>query len=106
MGDTSESEFTEKLGNIRSRASKKAGEVIDLFGKMQKMKAESLKKTEEMMASAMHDLEKLEQDMVKSKGLALESRHRLNSELTAARSQMKQKYDELKSQISAAIISQ
>lgn len=106
MGNTSEREFSEKLANIKSKSSKKAGEVIDLFGSMQRLKAESLKKTEEMMASAMHDLEKLEQDMVKSKDLAPESKQRLNGELTAARSQMRQKYDELKTRISAAIIPQ
>jgi hypothetical protein len=81
MGDTSEREFSEKLANIKSKSSKKAGEVIDSFSKMQKLKAESLKKTEEMMASAMHDLEKLERDIVKSKGLAPESRQRLNVKL-------------------------
>jgi DNA-directed RNA polymerase subunit F len=106
MGDTSEREFSEKLGNIKSKSSKKVSEVIDLFSKMQKLKAESLKKTEEMMASAMQDLEKVEQDMVKSNDLAPESRQRLNGELAAARSQMRQKYDELKTRISAAITPQ
>ena len=104
MGNTSEHEFSEKLANIKSKSSKKAGEVIDCFSKMQKLKAESLKITEEMMASAMHDLEKLEQNIAKSKDLAPESRPRLISEITAARSQMRQKYDELKTRISAAIV--
>jgi hypothetical protein len=104
MGDTSEREFSEKLADIKSKSSKRVGEVIDRFSSMQKLKAESLKKTEEMMASAMHDLEKLEQDMVKSKDLAPESRQRLNADITAARAQMRQKYDELKTRISAAII--
>ena len=104
MGDTSEREFSEKLVNIKSESSKQVAKVIDSFSNMQKLKAESLKKTEEMMASAMHDLEKLEQDMVKSKDLAPESRKRLNDEITAARSQMRQKYDELKTRISAAIV--
>jgi uncharacterized protein YcbK (DUF882 family) len=105
MGDT-EHEFLEKLANIKSKSSKKVGEVVDMFSSMQKMKAESLKKTEEMMASAMHDLEKIEQDMAKSKDLAPESKQRINGELTAARSQMKQKYDETKARISAAILPQ
>ena len=70
MGDT-EREFSEKLGNIKSKSSKKVHEVIDCFSNMQKLKAESLKKTEEMIASGLHDLENLEQDIVKSKDLAL-----------------------------------
>jgi DNA-binding ferritin-like protein len=104
MGDTSEREFSEKLVNIRSKSSKKTGEVIDRFGSMQKLKAESLKKTEEMMETAMRDLEKLEQDTVKSKDLAPESRQRLNADITTARAQIRQKYDELKTRIAAAII--
>jgi uncharacterized protein YcbK (DUF882 family) len=103
VGDT-EREFSEKLANIRSKSSKRAGDIADLFSKMQKMKAESLKKTEEMMSSAMHDLEKFEQDLVKSKDLVPESKQRLNNELADVRSQMRQKYDELKSRISAAVI--
>ena len=103
MGDTSEREFSEKLANIRSKSSKKVAQVVDQFSKMQKLKAESLKKTEEMMASVAKDLEKLERDMVKSKDLASESRQRLHGEITAARHQITQKYDELKTRISAAI---
>jgi len=103
MVDT-ERGFSEKIGKIKEKSSKKAGEIIDDFSKMQKLKAESLKKTEEMMASGMNDLEKLEQDIAKSKDLAPESKPRLNSEITAARAQMRQKYDELKTRISAAII--
>jgi exonuclease VII large subunit len=103
MGDT-EREFSEKLANIRSKSSKRAGEIADLFSKMARMKAESLKKTEEMMSSAVHDLEKFEQDLVKSKDLVPESKQRLSDELANVKSQMKQKYDELKNRISAAVI--
>ncbi len=103
MGDTSEHEFSQKIANVKSKSSKKAIEVVDCFSKMQKLKAESLKKTEEMMASAAKDLEKLEQDIMKNKGLASESKPRLNGEITAARHQITQKYDELKARISAAI---
>ncbi len=71
---------------------------------MQKLKAESLKKTEEMNEAAMRDLEKLEQDVSKSRDLAPESKPRLNSEIAAARVQIKQKYDELKMSITAEIV--
>ena len=104
MGDTSEREFSAKLIKIKSKSSKKTGEVMDRFSIMQKLKAESLKKTEEMMETAMRDLEKLEQDTVKSRDLAPESRQRLNADITAARAQIRQKYDELKTRIAAAII--
>jgi uncharacterized protein YcbK (DUF882 family) len=106
MGDTSEREFSEKIADIKSKSSKKRDEVIDSFSQMQKLKAEALKKTEEMMASAAHDLEKLEQDMVKNKDLVAESRQRLNVEITDARNQIRQKCDDLKTRISAAIVPQ
>jgi hypothetical protein len=104
MGDTSEREFSEKIVNVKTKSSKKVAEIKDDFGKMQKLKAESLKKTEEMMSSAEHDLEKLEQEMVKSKDLVPESRQRLNGELEDAKNQIRDKYDELKRRISAAIV--
>ena len=103
MGDDSEREFLEKIASIKSKSSKRVTEVKDNFGKIQKLRAESLKKTEEMMASVEHDLEKVEQDMAKSKDLVPESRQRLIGEINAAKSQIREKYDELKERISAAI---
>jgi DNA anti-recombination protein RmuC len=99
MGD-SEREFSEKIAKIKLKSSEKVTEVLDQFGKAQKMKAESLKKNEEMMTSAASDLEKLERDMAKKEDLSVESQKRLNDEITAARNQIRQKYDELRSRIS------
>jgi hypothetical protein len=99
MGD-SEREYSEKISKTKVNSSKKVTEVLDGFGKSQKLKAESLKKTEEMMTHAAGDLEKLERDISKKQELAAESKKRLNDEINAARNQIKQKYDELKSRIS------
>jgi recombinational DNA repair ATPase RecF len=104
MGGTSEREFLEKITSIKTKSSKRVAEVKKDFAKMQKLKAESLKKTEEMMQSAEHYLEKLEQDMVKSKDLVPESRQRLSVELTATKEHITQKYDDLKKRISGAIV--
>lgn len=98
MGD-SERECSEKISKIKLNSSKKVTEVLDVFGKVQKLKAESLKKTEEMMTDAASDLEKLERDMAKNEDLSPESHTRLNEEIAAARSQIRQKYDELKDRI-------
>jgi hypothetical protein len=103
MGD-SEQKFSSKLGKIKSKSSKKVIEIIECFGKMQKLKAESLKKTEELIESAMHDLEKLEQDIAISKDLSTGSKPKLNSEIAATRTQIRQKYDDLKTRISAEIL--
>jgi hypothetical protein len=99
MGD-SEREYSEKISKAKLNSSKKVTDVLDVFGKAQKLKAESLKKTEEMMTNAASDLEKLERDIAKNKDLSAESQTKLNEEIKAARSQIRQKYDELKARIS------
>lgn len=68
--------------------------------KHKKMKAEALKKNEEMMTNAASDLEKLERDMAKNKDLSVESENKLNEELIDARSIIRQKYDELRARMS------
>ena len=104
MGDTSEREFMEKIVDIKAKSSKKVTEIKSDFAKMQKLKAESLKKTEEMMHSAEEGLEKLEQKMVKSSDLVPESRRRLNLEIEDAKFQIKEKYVDLKKRISVSIV--
>jgi hypothetical protein len=98
MGN-SEREYLEEISKTKFNSSKKVTEVLDVFGKSQKLKAESLKKTEEMMTDAASDLEKLERDKAKNHDLSAESQERLNEEIAVARSQIKQKYDELKARI-------
>ncbi len=99
MGD-SESEYLEKIDKIKRKSSERVTEVLDQFGKAQKMKAEALKKNEEMMTNAASDLEKLERDMAKNKDLSVESENKLNEELIDARSIIRQKYDELRARMS------
>ncbi len=104
LGGTSEREFSEKIVKIKERVSKIVNEVRDDFAEMEKLKAESLKKIEEMRRSAEDNLEKIDQESAKSKDLAFESRQRLIQELDAAKSQVQQKYSELKDRISASIM--
>ena len=99
MGD-SEQEYLEKISNTKINSSKKVTEILDVFGKSQKLKAESLRKTEEMMTKAASDLEKLERDKAKIQDLSAESQKKLNEEIAAARNQIRQKYEELKTRIS------
>jgi ABC-type phosphate transport system auxiliary subunit len=98
MGD-SEREYLEKISKTKFNSSKKVTEVLDVFGKSQKLKAESLKKTEEMMTVAASDLEKLERDKTNNKDLSGDSQKKINEEIATARSQIRQKYDELKTRI-------
>jgi hypothetical protein len=48
MGGTSEREFVERICKVREKSGKTADDVRNDFAKMEKLKAESLKKTEEM----------------------------------------------------------
>ncbi len=96
----SERECSEKIAKIKRKSSEKITEVLDQFGKAQKLKAEAQKKNEEMMTNAASDFEKLERDMAKSRDLSPESHQRLDAEIVAARDQIKQKYDELRLRIS------
>jgi hypothetical protein len=98
MGD-SEQQYLEKISKTKFNSSKKVTEILNVFGKSQKLKAESLKKTEEMMTKAASDLEKLERDKAKNRDLSNESQKKINDEIAIARNEVRQKYDELKARI-------
>jgi len=104
MGGPSERDFLEKVVKIKEKASKTANEVRDDFAKMEKLKAESLKKVEEMRRSAEENLEKLEQETAKSADIVPESRYRINEEIRQAKNLIQEKYSELKARISASIM--
>jgi outer membrane murein-binding lipoprotein Lpp len=104
LGGASEREFLEKIRKVKEKSSKIAADVRNDFAKMEKLKADSLKKTEEMRRSADQDLDKLDRDMVKNVDLAPESRQRLTVEMASAKNEIQQRYVELKSRISEAIV--
>ena len=103
MGGTSEREYIEKMSKIKEKILKTEKDVKNDFAKIEKIKLDILKKTEEMRRSAENDLEKVEKDVLKSEDLATESRRRLNSEIAVLKSEIEQRYTELKTQISKAI---
>lgn len=92
-----------KISKIKEKLLKTERGIKNDFAKIEKIKLDTLKKTEEMRNSAEQDLEKLEKDAVKSKDLATESRQRLNSEISVLKSEIGQRYTELKTRISKAI---
>ena len=94
----------EKIRKVREKSSKIAADVRNDFAKMEKLKAESLKKTEEIRRFSEQDLDKLDREIVKDTDLAPESRQRLTVEITSAKNEIQQKYAELKSRISEAIV--
>jgi|SRR3990170_5310021 len=104
MGGPSEREFIERIRKVREKSSKTVDDVRNDFAKMEKLKAESLKKTEEMRRFSEQELEKLEREIVKDIDLAPESRQRLTVEITSAKNEIQGKYTELKTRISEAIV--
>ena len=104
MGGTSEREFMERINQTREKVSKVVTQVSGDFTKIEKLKAEALKKGEEMRRSAVEKLEKLEQHAAKEKDLVPESKRRISVEIIQARKEIRRKYDETKARIAKAMV--
>ncbi len=104
MGGTSEREYTEKLKNIRDRIGKRAKEIRDDSTKIEKIKMDALDKIEDMRRSADKETNKIEENILKSKDLAPESKQRLNSELTIVRNEIENNYARLRRQVAESIV--
>ena len=104
MGDLSERQYRERLNKIRGRLSKKSKDITNEFAKIEKIKVDLLKKTEEMRQAAEHEIDKMQGDITKSKDLAPESKRRLQSEIVATKSEIHEEYSQLKTRIAEAIV--
>jgi len=104
MGGTSEREYNEKLDEIRKKLSKRTKDVRDDTIKIEKVKVDALAKIEDMRRSADKEANKIEENIVKSKDLAPESKQRLNLELTNVRNEIEDNYAKLRRQIAESIV--
>lgn len=96
MGEPLEFEFQKKLTKLREELSKKEVEVRGHMASIEKIRVEALKKTEEMKYSAQHEIEKINHDITKTKNLDPQLKTRLDSEISALRSEIERKYGELR----------
>jgi len=96
MGESYEFEFGKKLTKIREELSKREVDVRNHVANIEKIKVEALKKTEEMRYSAEHDIEKIDQDIIKTVGLDTELKARLVSEIATLKSDIEKRYTELR----------
>ncbi|MGB9777823.1 MAG: hypothetical protein ACPLW8_00305 [Candidatus Bathyarchaeales archaeon] len=103
MGGTSEREYAEKLGKIKQKLNQKVGDVRKQFEKIEKAKVDLLKKTKEMKHDAEKEVTKIENDIVKSKDLAPESKRRLRLEIDALKSEIRERYAEVEARIAEAL---
>ncbi|MEM2118830.1 MAG: hypothetical protein QW840_01765 [Candidatus Bathyarchaeia archaeon] len=106
MGGVSEQEYSEKIRKIREKTIKYTKEVRERFDKIQKLKVEALDKVEDMGRTLNREILDLEEEVVKTKELAPESRDRLSSEIAKLKSETQQAYEQLKASISKAIVPQ
>jgi ATP sulfurylase len=92
-------EYQKKLTKIREELSKREVEVRSQLANIEKIRVEALKKTEEMKYSAHHDIEKIDQDIMKTKNLDAQTKTRLAGEISAIKNDIEKKYSELRSTI-------
>lgn len=103
MGLSSEFEHRKKLNKIREDVNKRVKDVRDHFAKIEKIKLEALKKTEEMRRSAEQDIAKLEKDIAKS-DLTSDIKKTLASDIATLRKEIEDRTAELRTRITGTII--
>ena len=99
MVDSFEFEFQKRLTKMREELGKREIDIRGQLANIEKIKVEALKKTEELKYSAKHDMEKIEQDIMKAKDLNEEVKSRLTSETATLKEDLEKKYAELRSTV-------
>jgi uncharacterized coiled-coil DUF342 family protein len=103
MGQASEYEHRKKLNRIREDTNKRVNDVRDHFAKIEKVKTEALKKTEEIRRSAEKDMTKLEEEIAKS-DLTSEVKKTLTSDIALLRKEIEDRATELRTRLTAIAI--
>lgn len=103
MGKPSELDYKEKLNKTRENLYKKLHDIRDQFGLIEKIKVETIKKADELKSSTEHDLRRIEEDIAKTRDLASESKERLHSEIDLLKTEIKEKYNEMRRRITGTI---
>jgi uncharacterized protein YoxC len=104
MGALTERESKEKLDRIREKMNSKTKDIRSEFAKLEKTKADLLRKTEEARHDVEREIDKMDKDIAKSKDLAPESKRRLDTEIRFLKGEIEQKYLDLKTRIAEAIV--
>ncbi len=99
MVDSFEFEFQKRLTKMREELGRREIDIRGQLANIEKIKIEALKKTEELKYSAKHDMEKIEQDIMKAKDLNAEVKSRLTSETATLKEDLEKKYAELRNTI-------
>jgi uncharacterized coiled-coil DUF342 family protein len=103
MSQVLEYEHRKKLNKIREDTNKRVKDVRDHFAKIEKVKTEALKKTEEIRRSAQKDIARLEEDIAKSV-LTEDVKKTLASDIALLRKEIEDRATELRSRLTAIVI--
>ncbi len=96
MSESFELESRKKITKIREELSKREVDVRGYLANIEKIKVEALKKTEEMKYSAHHDVEKIDQELLKAVGLDPQLKAKLVSEIAVLKGDIEKRYSELR----------
>ncbi len=88
-------EFQKKLTKISEVLRKREVDVRDRLADIEKKRVEALKKVEEMKRNALHDIQKVEEGIMKAK-LDPETKTRLASEILELKQNTEKEYSELR----------
>ncbi len=91
-------ELEKKLTKAREEFHKREVDVKSRLADIEKKKVETLKKTDEMKHNTLHDIEKIDQGIMKST-LDAEAKMKLASEITAFKQDIEKKYAELRATV-------
>ena len=91
-------ELEKKLTKAREEFQKREVDVRSRLADIEKKKVETLKKTEEMKHTTLHDIEKIDERIMKS-SLDAEAKTKLASEITAFKQDIEKKYGELRATV-------
>jgi hypothetical protein len=91
-------ELEKKLTKAREEFHKREVDVRSRLADIEKKKVETLKKTDEMKHNTLHDIEKIDEGIMKS-NLGSEAKMKLTSEITAFKQDIEKKYAELRATV-------
>ena len=91
-------ELEKKLTKTREEFHKREVDVRSRLADIEKKKVEALKKTEEMKHDTLHDIEKIDERIMKS-SLDVETKTKLTSEIMAFKQDIEKKYAELRAAV-------
>jgi len=91
-------EFQKKLTKIREEFHKREADARVRLAEIEKKKVETLKKVEEMKHNTLHDIEKIDEGIIKAK-LDSETKGKLDSEIVTFKQDVEKKYAELRTTV-------